>query len=111
MRQLMRLLRYMRPYAAPFTASVLLMAVVGALDAFRVLLIGPVFEKVLNPSAPAGKLQLLQFPGSKQIIYLEQFIPHYFHNPLTVVAVALVGSTIIKGLCDYLGTYLVNYAG
>jgi subfamily B ATP-binding cassette protein MsbA len=28
-----------------------------------------------------------------------------------VVAFALVVSTILKGLCDYLGTYLVNYAG
>ena len=27
------------------------------------------------------------------------------------MAFALVGSTVIKGLCDYLGTYLVNYAG
>ncbi len=33
------------------------------------------------------------------------------HNAWTVVAFALVGSTIIKGLCDYAGTYLVNYAG
>ena len=111
MRQLMRLLGYIRPYFPAFLASVLLMAVVGALDAFRVLLIGPVFDKVLNPSAPGGQLQLFQFPWSKQVVSLEEFIPHYFHNPLTVVAVALVGSTIIKGLCDYLGTYLVNYAG
>ena len=28
-----------------------------------------------------------------------------------VVAFALVISTLAKGLCDYLGTYLVNYAG
>ena len=33
------------------------------------------------------------------------------HNAWTVVAFALVGSTILKGLCDYAGTYLVNYAG
>jgi subfamily B ATP-binding cassette protein MsbA len=33
------------------------------------------------------------------------------HNAWHVVAFALVGSTLIKGLCDYLGTYLVNYAG
>jgi subfamily B ATP-binding cassette protein MsbA len=33
------------------------------------------------------------------------------HNVLTVVAFALVGSTLVKGLCDYLGTYLINYAG
>ena len=35
----------------------------------------------------------------------------HIHNVLDVVAFALVGSTIIKGLCDYAGTYLVNYAG
>jgi subfamily B ATP-binding cassette protein MsbA len=38
-------------------------------------------------------------------------VPHYFGNPLTVVAVALVGSSIIRGICDYAGTYLVNHAG
>jgi subfamily B ATP-binding cassette protein MsbA len=33
------------------------------------------------------------------------------HNAWTVVAFALVLSTLFKGICDYLGTYLVNYAG
>jgi subfamily B ATP-binding cassette protein MsbA len=33
------------------------------------------------------------------------------HNDWAVVAFALIGSTILKGLCDYAGTYLVNYAG
>ena len=42
MKQLMRLLGYVRPYALPFIASVLLMAAVGLLDAFRLLLIGPI---------------------------------------------------------------------
>jgi subfamily B ATP-binding cassette protein MsbA len=28
-----------------------------------------------------------------------------------VVAVALVGTALIKGVCDYIGTYLVNHAG
>ena len=33
------------------------------------------------------------------------------HNDWVVVASALILSTVAKGLCDYLGTYLVNYAG
>ena len=33
------------------------------------------------------------------------------HNAWNVVAFALVVSTLVKGICDYLGTYLVNYAG
>jgi subfamily B ATP-binding cassette protein MsbA len=33
------------------------------------------------------------------------------HNAWTIVAFALVASTILKGLLDYAGTYLVNHAG
>jgi|GraSoi2013_115cm_1033766.scaffolds.fasta_scaffold00084_5 subfamily B ATP-binding cassette protein MsbA len=111
MHQLKRLLSYLRPYSLQFLASVLLMAAVGALEAFRLLLLGPIFDKVLNPAAPSRNLTLFNVPGSDQVVYLQRFIPSYWHNPLTVVAVALVGATMIKGACDYLGTYLVNYAG
>jgi len=112
MPQLMRLLKYIRPYWLQFFLSVLLMAVVGLLDAFRVLLIGPIFDQVLNPGAPPQNITLFQrFPGFQHAVYLQQFIPKYWHNPQSVVAAALVGATIIKGLCDYLGTYLVSYAG
>ena len=108
MRQLARLLRYVRPYAPQVLASVVLMSAVGLLDAFRVLLIGPIFNEVLNPGARTESLPL--FPGAHSID-LHQLIPSYFHNAWVVVAVALVGSTILKGIFDYLGTYLVNYAG
>lgn len=111
MRQLSRLLGYIRPYLLPFSISVLLMAAVGLLESFRILLIGPIIDKVLNPSAPAHQLALFKFPGSQKVVYLQQFIPGYFHNALTVVGAALLGATLIKGLCDYAGTYLVNYAG
>jgi ATP-binding cassette, subfamily B, bacterial MsbA len=111
MRQLTRLLGFLRPYSLQFGVSVVLMAAVGALDAFRVLLLGPIIDKVLNPSSPSQGLSLGQLPGSDQTIYLQKFIPSYWHNPLSVVAVALIGATILKGVCDYAGTYLVNYAG
>jgi subfamily B ATP-binding cassette protein MsbA len=111
MRQLSRLLGYIRPYLLQFSVSVLLMAGVGLLESFRILLLGPIIDNVLNPSAPAHKLALFNLPGTDKVVYLQQFIPRYFHNALTVVAVALVGATILKGVCDYAGTYLVNYAG
>jgi ATP-binding cassette, subfamily B, bacterial MsbA len=112
MRQLTRLMGYIRPYSLQFAVSVVLMAAVGALDAFRVLLLGPIIDKVLNPSSPGRDLPLIpQMPGSHYTLYLQQFIPSYWGNPLSVVAVALIGATVIKGVCDYLGTYLVNYAG
>ena len=110
-RQLSRLLRYVLPYWWQFLASVVLMAVVGLLDAFRVLLIGPIFDRVLNPGSQGRTIQLFKLPGSERIVYLQQFVPSHFQNPWTVVAFALVAATILKGIFDYAGTYLVNYAG
>ena len=111
MQQLTRLLRYVAPYWWQLLSSVLLMAAVGLLDAFRVLLIGPIFDRVLNPGSPSREMQLFKLPGSGHVIYLQQFVPSHFQNPWTVVAFALVAATILKGILDYAGTYLVNYAG
>ncbi|MGA9967774.1 MAG: ABC transporter ATP-binding protein [Terriglobales bacterium] len=111
MRQLTRLIRYVAPYWWPVGASVLLMAGVGLLDAFRLLLIGPIFDRVLNPGSQSREMQLFKIPGSEHAIYLQRFVPSHFQNPWTVVAFALVAATVLKGICDYAGTYLVNYAG
>src|SRR3984893_10439154 len=111
MRQLTRLLRYVAPYWWQLLASILLLAGVGLLDAFRVLLIGPIFDRVLNPGSTDRGMQLFKIPGSSQTIFLQQFVPSHFQNPWTVVAFALVAATILKGIFDYAGTYLVNYAG
>ena len=111
MRQLTRLLRYVAPYWWQLLSSVALMALVGLLDAFRVLLIGPVFDRVLNPSSQSHNIQLFKIPGSDRAIYLQQFVPSHFQNAWTIVAFSLVAATLLKGIFDYAGTYLVNYAG
>ena len=61
-RQLARLLRYVLPYLAPFLASVALMALVGLLDAFRVLPSAP-FSIACSTPAPRGAPPALQSPG------------------------------------------------
>ncbi|MGZ4830826.1 MAG: ABC transporter ATP-binding protein [Candidatus Angelobacter sp.] len=111
MRQLTRLLAYLRPYVPHFIGSILLMAVVGLMDAFRILLMGPIIDRVLNPKTAGRSLTLFNLPGTHHVVYLQDFVPQHFRNPLTVVAVALVGTALIKGACDYIGTYLVNHAG
>ncbi len=110
-RPIPRLLRYVLPYWGPFIASVGLMAMVGLLDAGRVLLIGPIFDRVLNPGSQSKSLQLFKFPGTDRFLNLQQLVPSHFQNPWTVVAFALVAATVLKGIFDYVGTYLVNYAG
>src|SRR5436190_21736448 len=111
MGQLKRLLRYLVPYWLQFIPSVILLAGVGFLDAFRVLLVGPILDRVLNPSSGSDNILLFTIPHTNRTIYLQPFVPAHFHNAWTVVAFAFVASTILKGLFDYAGTYLVNYAG
>jgi subfamily B ATP-binding cassette protein MsbA len=108
---LTRLLRYVLPYWWPFLASVALMAMVGLLDAGRVLLIGPIFDQVLNPGSHEKTMPLFKLPGSERFLNLQQLVPSHFHNPWTMVAFALVAATVLKGIFDYAGTYLINYAG
>ena len=111
MRQLTRLLRYAAPYWWQLLSSVILMAAVGLLDSFRFLLIGPVLDRVLNPGSPAHDMQLFRIPRTEYAIQLQWFVPAHFQNPWTIVAFALVASTLLKGIFDYAGTYLVSYAG
>ena len=113
MRQLTRLLRYVVPYWWQLVASVALMATVGVLEAFRYVLLRPVLDRVLNPASGSDNIQLLTIPGTDHTLYLQSLVParFHFHNAWTIVAFALVASTILKGICDYAGTYLVSYAG
>ncbi len=111
MRQLTRLVRYALPYWWQILASVLLMAAVGALDAFKFLLIRPIFDRVLNPATGSKDIQLFVIPVTHHPVFLQQLVPSHFTNAWTMVAVALVGSTVLKGIFDYTGTYLVNHAG
>lgn len=115
MRQLIRLLRYIRPYSPQLFSAVVLMALVGLLEAFRILLVGPIFDRVLNPTRgfelAAHPIVLFRIPGTDSDVLLRYFVPEHFQNPWTMVAFALIAATLLKGLCDYAGTYLVNYAG
>jgi len=110
MKRLFRLVRYGLPYWLQLLPGVLLLAGVGLLDNFRTLLFQPIFDKVLAPNVPDGPI-VLGVPRSPWHLDLRMVVPHFMHNAWTVVAFALVASTVVKGLCDYLGTYLVNYAG
>jgi subfamily B ATP-binding cassette protein MsbA len=111
MRNLFRLLRYGLPYVVPWLVSVLLLAAVGGLDAFRVLLLQPIFDRVLTPNAPEGPIIL----GDPKHLHfdLRSIVPRFLHlhNAWVVVAFALIAATFLKALLDYSGSYLVNYAG
>jgi subfamily B ATP-binding cassette protein MsbA len=111
MKLVLRLLGYMRPYLLYWILSVLLMAVVGALAAFRVLLIKLVINNVLSAASSPDEVLNFTIPHSHVHLNLQPLVPHHFHNAWTVVAFALVASAIIKAPSDYIGTLLSNKAG
>ena len=115
MRRVLRLLGYLRRYAGPALAAVVLMALVGLLESFRILLIGPIFDTVLHPGAVTHRLPLManfnQRFGTHYSLDLHTLLPGDIHNAWTAVGFALVASTLLKSVCDFAGTYLINYAG
>jgi len=111
MRQVTRLVRYVLPFLVQLLPGVFLLAGVGFLEAFRLVLLKPVLDRVLNPSSGSENIVLFTLPQTGQPVYLERFVPTHFHNAWAMVAYALVGATVLKGLFDYAGTYLVNHAG
>ena len=111
MRELTRLLRYSRPYFPHLSASVVLMMIVGAAQGLTALLIGPIFDRVLNPASADVPVMLFAIPVIQRAIYLDDILPFPLHNVWTMVAVAILLVFLIKGLCDYAGNYLINYVG
>src|SRR5229473_1638428 len=111
MRELARLLRYSRPYVPHLAASVVLMACVGAAQALTALLIGPIFDRVLNPASADAPVLLCTIPILKRQVYLNSLMPSSIHNVWTMVAAGILSVFLVKGLCDYFANYLINYTG
>jgi len=111
MKQVLRLLSYGRRYWAHLLASVVLMAIAGAAQGMLMLLIRPIFDRVLSSNSPQGLTPLFPHPLFHHQLYLEQLVPLHNRTIWTMVAVAIVAVFLIKGLCDYLGNYLISYAG
>jgi subfamily B ATP-binding cassette protein MsbA len=111
MKRVLRLLGYMRPYTLYWLASVVLMALVGALAAFRILLIKLIIDNVLSATESPDKVLNFTIPRTHFHLNLQPFVPSHFHNAWTVVAFALVASAFIKAPADYLGTLLANQCG
>ncbi|MBZ5605683.1 MAG: ABC transporter ATP-binding protein/permease [Acidobacteriia bacterium] len=109
MNELLRLLRYTRRYVPHLLASVVLMMCVGAAQALTAKLIGPIFDRVLNPQSADAPVVL--FTLMKHQIVLSDLLPSWIHNVWRMVAIAILAVFMVKGICDYCGNYLINYVG
>lgn len=111
MSTLSRLLGLIRAYIPLFIVAIVLMAVVGACEAGYALLIKPIFDRVLMAGHSTARILLFHLPFHGRPVYLQDFLPGHIRDPLTAIAIALIGVTLIKGICAYFGTYSVNFIG
>ncbi len=111
MADLLRLLRSVYPYRFRFLAGVLMMVGVGLFEAAAALLIGPIFDRVLNAQAPDSTVALITLPYLNKTFYLDTLLPHWIHNVWTVVSIFIIGVITGKAVCEYLANYWINTVG
>ncbi len=111
MTPLWRLFRYTRRYLPALSLSVFLMAIAGAMHGMLPVLMGPIFDRVLNPRSPDARIAIPIPDWFGFHLYLDQLIPFPISNVWTLVAVTILLVFLIRGIADYAGNYLINYVG
>jgi ATP-binding cassette, subfamily B, bacterial MsbA len=109
--QLKRLLAYAKPYRMSMSLGVVLLAVVGVSEAIIALMIKPIVDRVLNPTAPDSNVLLFTIPNGGPSIYLNRFFPHSIHNVWAVVAISLLVVFFVKSLAEFGGSTLIQFVG
>ena len=106
-----RLLQYSKPYKGRLALGIVCLSMVGFGEGLIALLITPIFDRVLNPHAPDNQLFLIKNPLTHEAIYLNSFFPAHIHSVGTLFAIAILAVFIGKGLAEFAGNVLVQYAG
>ncbi|MFQ5817108.1 MAG: ABC transporter ATP-binding protein [Terriglobia bacterium] len=111
MKNLGRLLAYARPHRAWLVLGAVLMASVGVLEGAVVLLIRSVVQFVLEPTAAAANIVLVELPYLSEPVYLRDWIPVGVESAALLVGVALVGVFCLKAASAFTGAYVVQRSG
>lgn len=109
--QLKRLLGYVWPYRFRMLAGVVLLAFVAIAEGLILLMIAPIFDRVLNPAAPDSNLPLFTVPVSGQTIYLNQFFPASIHNVWPIVSISLLVVFVSKAVAEFVGSFVIQAIG
>jgi ATP-binding cassette, subfamily B, bacterial MsbA len=109
--QLKRLLSYVWPYRVRMSLGVVLLAFVALAEGLILLMIAPIFDRVLNPSAPDSNLPLFTMPVTGHTIYLNQFFPASIHNVWPIVSISLLVVFFAKALAEFAGSFLIQAIG
>ena len=101
MRDLRRLLKYLRPHAGTFAIATFAMVVVSVLEIATGALIVPIFDQVLASTEQQ----------SSTLFGLQRLIPESGLAAWRTIAILLIGFTLVKGIADYFSSYLMARIG
>ncbi|HEX6732651.1 MAG TPA: ABC transporter transmembrane domain-containing protein [Pyrinomonadaceae bacterium] len=102
MRDLLRLLGYLKPHWPLFTLATFAMLLVGLLESAIGALIVPIFDQAF-----------VQGPGTQSatLFGLQHLIPREPLGAWKIISILLISFTIAKGIAEYLSTYLMARIG
>jgi subfamily B ATP-binding cassette protein MsbA len=100
--ELARLLKYLKPYRVLFAISVVLMIATGLLEGGTILLLQPIFDALPGGQSKGGALAGLPFG---------QYLPKFDAGDLQIIAVLLIGLTLVKGAAEYCSSYFMSHIG
>lgn len=101
MKDLRRLLKYLRPHWGTFTLATIAMVVVGVLESAITALIVPISDQAFAKSGQR----------SGTLFGLQNLIPASGLAALRNIAFLLIGFTILKGVAEYFSSYLMAKVG
>lgn len=102
MRDLLRLLRYLRPHLPSFTLATFAMLLVGLLESAIGALIVPIFDQAFVQGAGTRTATLFG---------LQRLIPQEPLAAWKIISILLIAFTVAKGIAEYLSTYLMARIG
>jgi ATP-binding cassette, subfamily B, bacterial MsbA len=102
MRDLLRLLRYLKPHWPFFTLATFAMVLVGLLESAIGALIVPIFDQAFVQGAGTQTATLFG---------LQNLIPREPLGAWKIISILLITFTVAKGIAEYFSTYLMARIG
>jgi subfamily B ATP-binding cassette protein MsbA len=102
MRDLRRLLKYLRPHWLIFTVATIAMSLVGVLESAIGALIVPILDQAFSPTGSTR---------TSTLFGLQHLIPQAPLEAWKMISILLIVFTLAKGLAEYISTYLMARIG